>query len=157
MTPGLTQVLGLYAAVVIVGIALWIVSDQDRALPVASRRRARKLFLSRLTTTQRVSWFVRRRFAAIGTSGKRYTIGAYEPFNIRANDGRYCLAVDGAIPAYDKLLAQKLLLEADESRFLALANHRPTSRFARPGSQAIRAAQPGALPSRSRTPAAPTS
>lgn len=36
----------------------------------------------------------------------------------------YCLRVDGRLPAYDKLLAQRLLVECDETAFLAVANKR---------------------------------
>jgi hypothetical protein len=129
MNPGLAHTLALYAVVVLAGAALWIAAGEDRALPLASRRRARRLFLSKLTAKQRVSWLVRRRFPTIGTSGVPYTFGAYEPFNIRTREGRFCLAVDGTIPVYDKLLAQKLLVEADEPRFLALANRRPSPRI----------------------------
>jgi hypothetical protein len=48
----------------------------------------------------------------------------YESFNIRSDRYAYCLRVLGRLPAYDKLLAQRLLLECDERAFLTLANRR---------------------------------
>jgi hypothetical protein len=93
-----------------------------------ARRRARLLFLSKLDRRQRLSWRLRRSFDVIGRSGCRYTISSYQPFNVRTGHGAFCLQVAGQIPVYDKLLAQKLLIESDEQRFLALSNVRaPTA------------------------------
>jgi hypothetical protein len=95
----------------------------------AARARARALFLSKLDRVQRRDWFLRKKFIVIAPSGRRYTIGTYSAFNIAAAwDAAFCLAVEGESPDYDKLLAQKLLIECDESRFLATANVRTFSR-----------------------------
>jgi hypothetical protein len=90
----------------------------------AAKRRARALFLSKLDRKQRRSWFFRRCFTVVAGAGRRYTIARYGPFNIRSDVAAYCVAVDGRVPVYDKLLAQKLLVEADEQLFLARANVR---------------------------------
>jgi hypothetical protein len=92
-----------------------------------AERRARDLFFSKLDARQRSSWRLRRRFDARAKSGRLYTISRYNPFNIRTDDAVFCLRVAGATPAYDKLLAQKLLIEADEELFLAKANVRTFS------------------------------
>ena len=86
--------------------------------------RARDLFLSKLTKKQRRSWLARRRFTVEAASGTRYTIVPYDAYNIRTSDALFCLQVAGITPVYDKLLAQKLLIECDEALFLATANIR---------------------------------
>jgi hypothetical protein len=98
--------------------------SEDAALPNAAKQRARELFLAKLDARQRRSWHVRRRFDVTGASGRRYTLSDYRPFNVRTKGTVLCVAVDGAIPVYDKLLAQKLLIECDDARFLASANVR---------------------------------
>jgi hypothetical protein len=111
-------------SVVAIGVALMPSSIEDAKLPRAARRRARDLFMSKLTRRQRRSWSMRRRFVVVAASGRRYTIARYGAYNVSADSTLYCLQVEGAIPVFDKLLAQKLLLEADEQRFLAQANVR---------------------------------
>jgi hypothetical protein len=101
--------------------------SEDAALPPESKRRARDLFFAKLDARQRRRWHLRRRLEVTAPSGRRYVISPYKPFNIRSRDAVFCIAVDGAIPVYDKLLAQKLLLESDEQRFLARANVRTFS------------------------------
>jgi hypothetical protein len=127
MNPDLSRVCELFAATVVAGIAV-LVWREDAGLPREARRRARGLFLSKLDRKQRWSWLVRRRFEVCGSAGRRYTIGAYRPFNISTADAVFCVQVNGRIPAHDKLLAQKLLIEADETLFLAHANMRTQSR-----------------------------
>jgi hypothetical protein len=102
--------------------------SEDAALPPESKRRARDLFLAKLDAKQRRAWHLRRRLDVTAASGRRYTISPYRPFNIRTRDAVFCVAVDGAIPVYDKMLAQKLLIESDEQLFLARANIRTFSR-----------------------------
>jgi hypothetical protein len=102
--------------------------SEDAHLPWEAKRRARALFLSRLDDKQRRSWHLRRRFDVIAAGGRRYTISGYRPFNVRTGDAVFCVQVEGRVPVYDKLLAQKLLIEADEQLFLARANVRTFSR-----------------------------
>jgi hypothetical protein len=128
MNPDFTRVLVLFAATIVVGIAVLGWLREDAGLSREARRRARKLFLAKLDRRQRWSWLVRRRFDVRGSAGRRYTIAAYRPFNISTSDAVFCVQVNGRIPVYDKLLAQKLLIEADETLFLAHANMRTHSR-----------------------------
>ena len=100
---------------------------EDAGLPYVSKQRARALFLSKLSVAQRRSWFLRRRFAVVASSGRCYTVSRYRPFNVRTPDALFCVSVAGPVPLYDKLLAQKLLLECDEQLFLARANVRTFS------------------------------
>lgn len=125
-------VIGVCAGGLVVLLVLAMVAScvfaEDAGLPRAARRRARALFLSQLTPAQRNSWFWRRRFNAVAPSGRVYTIGAYRPFNICTHGAAFCVQVEGDVPLYDKMLAQKLLVESDEQRFLASANMRTSSR-----------------------------
>jgi hypothetical protein len=128
MTPELARALVLFALSLFAGLLVLGWLREDAGIPLDARRRARRLFLRKLDRRQRVSWFLRHRFDVRGSAGHRYTIAAYRPFNISTADAVFCVQVNGRIPVYDKLLAQKLLLEADESLFLAHANMRTHSR-----------------------------
>ncbi len=139
MFPALIALLGCLAAIAGVLYAAWLVvhvvlpwagrrvSGRDQAFSRAAEERARSLFLSKLAPAQRRSWLTRRRFTVTAPSGSRYTIAPYDPYNIRASDALFCLQVGGNTPEYDKLLAQKLLIECDEELFLAKANVRSYS------------------------------
>jgi hypothetical protein len=116
--------------------------SEDARLPWASKRRARQLFLSNLDDKQRRSWHLRRRFEVRAAGGRRYSISRYRPFNIRSGDALFCVQVSGELPVYDKLLAQKLLVEADEQLFLARSNVRTFSRRWEPLMAAARARYP---------------
>ena len=124
MSPEFIRALALYAVVLAAALVLYALLAEDRSLPRAAKRQARKLFLSKLSRRQRVTWQLLRRFEVTAPSGRRYTIAPYQSFNVRTAEAAFCLQVAGRIPAYDKLLAQKLLIEADEERFLAVANRR---------------------------------
>ncbi len=106
------------------GFVAALLQSEDASLPADARQRARELFLANLTLKQRRSWHLRRRFDAIAASGRRYTISGYRPFNVSARDALFCIQIVDRVPVYDKLLAQKLLIESDEQRFLARANVR---------------------------------
>jgi hypothetical protein len=122
----------MYGAWLVVHVALpWL--ERRTSGPVnpwerAAEARARALFLSKLSGSQRRSWAFRRRFTVTARSGTRFTVAPYDPYNIRTHDALFCLQVGGDTPAYDKLLAQKLLIECDEQFFLAKANVRSYSR-----------------------------
>lgn len=116
----LAGVVTLALAIALVGAAVGVVRLWE-CVP-GPRRRARELMFAKLDAAQRRSWQRLRRFDVVAPSGTRYTLSSYRPFNIRTSDAAYCLRVYGNIPAYDKLLAQKLLIEADEQYFLACAN-----------------------------------
>lgn len=139
MTAALFALIGSLAAIAGVMYSAWLVvhvvlpwigrraSGREQAFSRAAEDRARSLFLSKLTPSQRRSWLTRRRFSVVAPSGARYTIAPYDPYNIRASDALFCLQVAGNTPDYDKLLAQKLLIECDEALFLAKANVRSYS------------------------------
>lgn len=100
----------------------------ESSLPTeAAENRARELLYSKLDPAQRRSWILRRAFVVRAASGHRYLVSQYRPFNIRTHDAVFCLQVAGPAPACDKLLAQKLLIEANETLFLATANVRTFS------------------------------
>ncbi len=128
MNPEFARVLVLFAATIFVGLTVLGWLREDAGIPRAASRRARALFLAKLDRKQRWSWLLRRRFDVCGSAGRRYTISTYRPFNIATDDAVFCVQVNGRIPVYDKLLAQKLLIEADETLFLAHANMRTHSR-----------------------------
>lgn len=128
MNSELARVLLLYGCILAVGLALYAFFAEDRSISSAAKRQARRLFYEKLTPRQRLSWRFLRRFDVVARSGRTYTITSYQSFNVRTVEAAFCLQVAGRIPSYDKLLAQKLLLEADEPRFLALANVRSRTR-----------------------------
>jgi hypothetical protein len=119
----MTVALALLAAAVAIAMLLTLPISEATMSPV-SRVRAKELFLSKLTDAERRSWARDRRLIVTGSSGRQYTLTPYESFNIRAGKEAYCLSVLGRLPAYDKLLAQRLLVESDEQAFLAAANRR---------------------------------
>ena len=114
-------VLVLLSAALIV-LALLALPNDGSTVSLRSQWRARELFLSKLTDEQRRYWRRERLLVVAGASGRRYTISPYGAFNIHCRQYSYCLRVLGPAPAYDKLLAQRLLVESDEQTFLALAN-----------------------------------
>lgn len=97
-----------------------------------ARERARGLLLEHLTPAQRKTfeknaWFV----VEGGRSKKRYRIEARGVAgNVYQLDQKghvvatFCGHADHSIPDYDQYLAQKLMLEANEDAYLALANRR---------------------------------
>ena len=96
--------------------------------PNSAYQRSRKLFLDSLTKEQEVSFQSEKRIGVTGSNGGRYIIdcskGSYMQ-NISEYedpDTVYCITLSSDIPLYDHYLAQKLLIENDESRFLRMAN-----------------------------------
>lgn len=118
-----TFALALLAVAVAIVILLVLPINEGTIWP-ASWLRAKKLFLSKMTDAERRRWNHDRSLVVVGSSGRRYTLRPYEAFNIRSGNQEFCLRVMGWIPAYDKLLAQRLLVESDEITFLAIANRR---------------------------------
>lgn len=116
--------LALLAASIAVAILLVVLPIDERSVSPLSWVRAKDLFLSKMTDAERRRWAREHRLTIAGSTGRRYTLSPYESFNIRTGGDTYCLRVLGRIPAYDKLLAQRLLIESDEQTFLAIANKR---------------------------------
>lgn len=91
--------------------------------------RARELLREALATWQRNDFDAMRSFRVIGASGRTYRVDPMRHRNVKAlrADGRVewvlCASpADDEIPVEDVMLAQKLLLEADEAEFLRRSN-----------------------------------
>lgn len=104
----------------------WLV-DLFKTTP--AEERAMALFREHLTPEQRKSYDERASFEVRGgTTGRRYRIQHGRQMNIAVLDdqGRavqgLCFVPEGALPTGDCMLAQKLALELDEERALAVAN-----------------------------------
>lgn len=95
-----------------------------------ARERARALLLRHLSEEQRESYLQYRSFVVVGASRTRYRVHdqGHMVGNIVVLDHenrpshRLCGHCKSDIPMGDQLLAQKLMLEADEETFLRLAN-----------------------------------
>lgn len=96
----------------------------------AASERALTLLLSALDEEQAAEYTEHQRFHVTATSGRRYCIKHGRQHNVFLvdADGRavreYCGHVGESVPNEDNILAQKLLLEADEEAFIRVANAR---------------------------------
>ena len=100
--------------------------EQER---VQANERAVELLESNLSEEQSREMSKTGKFTVTASSGQRYLIDAKGgDYNVTSIDGAgvklidCCLDVGGDVPVADKVLVQKLLLEADEGRFLNIAN-----------------------------------
>lgn len=99
--------------------------EQTRAVD-----RAKGLLIEYLTPEQRDTLRQRGWFIVTGRSGTRYRINAANnnySGNVHVLDGdriaaRLCAHLDGSLPFWDHILAQKLMLENAEDDFLKIAN-----------------------------------
>ena len=84
---------------------------------------AEQLLLSMLTPVQRADYRSHRCFTVTGSRGGQYHIDTRSTVsNIQGRVGvRYCVAPLGARTEFEVWALQKILIEADESRFLAVA------------------------------------
>jgi hypothetical protein len=94
-----------------------------------SKRRSKKLLLLHLDPRQRKQLRRKGYFDVYGSRGTVFRISKSFPFNVRlAGDARrsrvfFCMeSEDWAVPKWDIMLGQKLLIEADEGAFLKIAN-----------------------------------
>jgi hypothetical protein len=94
-----------------------------------ARRRAEALLWAWLSPAQRKQYQARRWFEVTTASGRRYRIlrGAVIRRNPRGSG--YCIEATSPVPVADEMLANKLLLETDERRFLATAHRFPYRSF----------------------------
>lgn len=96
--------------------AIWQRPDEQWAATL----RAEELLLSRLDDGQAKDYSEGRGFAIQAASGRTYRI---HDNVVEDSDGcRWCLDSEGYIPVEDKMLARKLLIEADEEEFRRRAN-----------------------------------
>ncbi len=107
-------------------------SQERQAAQQEADTRARSLLLSCLTPEQEQEFIAHSRFTVTAPSGNRYRIHAGTQYNVQrlneaGNGVEYlCAGPTGNVPLWDWMLAQKLMLEADEGAFLKKANRRDT-------------------------------
>lgn len=104
-------------------------AEQVEATHREAKARAKKLLLYHLNPIQRAEMEARDEFFVQGQDGRTYLILPESHGNVfRVEDGRrtmnFCLVAKTAIPVYDLMLMQKLLLEADIEAFFKTANQR---------------------------------
>jgi hypothetical protein len=94
-----------------------------------SKKRSKKLLLQHLDPGQRKQLRRKGYFDVSGSRGNVYRISASFPFNVRlAGEAKrsrvfFCMeAEDWAVPKWDIMLGQKLMIEANEGEFLKIAN-----------------------------------
>ena len=111
-----------------------MLQPQEEAPPTRKQRkqvakRAKKLLLHHLDADQRKQLRRKGHFDVSGSRGTVFRISSSFPFNVRlagfARRSRvfFCTeAEDAAVPKWDVMLGQKLMIEADEGEFLKIAN-----------------------------------
>lgn len=91
-----------------------------------AQKKAEVLLRSQLTEEQIAELNVSNRFHVTSSRGRRYCINRGRAGNVSRmdDDGRFVFCIHDyvGLPESDTMLAQKLLLEADEERFLQIAN-----------------------------------
>jgi hypothetical protein len=90
-----------------------------------ARLRAEALLCAWLSPTQRKQYRARRWFEVTTASGRRYRILQGGVVRLDPRGSAYCIEATSPVPVADEMLANKLLLETDERRFLATAHHFP--------------------------------
>jgi len=87
-----------------------------------ARLRAEALLWAWLSPAQRRQYRTRRWFEVTTTSGRRYRILRGGVVRLDPRGSAYCIEATSSVPVADEMLANKLLLETDERRFLATAH-----------------------------------
>jgi len=87
-----------------------------------ARLRAEALLWAWLSPAQRKQYRARRWFEVTTTSGRRYRILRGAVVRLHPRGSAYCIEATSPVPVADEMLANKLLLETDERRFLATAH-----------------------------------
>jgi len=118
---------GLAAAVVLVPC---LVIQLRRAWAAGVRRRrarlrAEALLWAWLSPAQRSQYRRRRWFGVTTASGRRYRVLRGLVVRLGPRGSGYCIEATSPVPVADEMLANKLLLETDERRFLATAHRFP--------------------------------
>ena len=115
---------GLAAAVVLVPCLIGPIR-RYRAGLVRRRQvrlRAEALLWAWLSPAQRRQYRARRWFEVTTASGRRYRILRGGVVRVDPRGSGYCIEATTPVPLADEMLANKLLLETDERRFLATAH-----------------------------------
>jgi hypothetical protein len=90
-----------------------------------ARMRAEALLWAWLSPAQRKQYRARRWFEVTTASGRRYRILRGAVVRLHPRGSGYCIEATSPVPVADEMLANKLLLESDERRFLATAHRFP--------------------------------
>ena len=137
MTAATWSMAGLAAAVVLVPCLVGLICRSWGALVRRrqARVRAEALLWAWLSPAQRRQYRVRRWFEVTTTSGRCYRVLPRAVVRLHPRGSGYCIEATAPVPVADEMLANKLLLETDERRFLATAHRFPYRSFApiRPG------------------------
>ena len=103
------------------------VAEEEKSLRIAAEARAEKLLLAHLSEPQRIQYTKERKFRLLTKSGTEYEVQKGWAGNVvlikkgKAVE-RFCIHPKESVPEQDNMLAQKLLLEANEEEFLRIAN-----------------------------------
>jgi hypothetical protein len=127
MTAATWWAAGLAAAVVLMPC---LVIQIRRAWAARRRRhrarlRAEALLWAWLSPAQRRQYQRRRWFEVTTASGRRYRILRGGVVRVKPRGPGFCIEATSPVPVADEMLANKLLLETNERRFLATAHRFP--------------------------------
>jgi hypothetical protein len=87
-----------------------------------ARLRAEALLLAWLSPGQRAQYRARGWFEVTTAAGHRFRVRRGGVVRLDPRGSAYCIEAVSAVPVADEMLANKLLLETDERRFLATAH-----------------------------------
>jgi hypothetical protein len=129
MTAATWWVAGLAAAVVLVPCLVGPIRRSWAALVRRrqARLRAEALLWAWLSPAQRKQYRGRRWFEVTTATGRRYRVLRGAVVRLHPRGSAYCIEATSPVPVADEMLANKLLLETDERRFLATAHRLPLS------------------------------
>ena len=127
MTAATWWAAGLAAAFVLVPCLVGLIRRSWGALMRRrqARRRAEALLWAWLSPAQRMQYRARRWFEVTTASGRRYRILRGGVVRLDPRGSGFCIEATSPVPVADEMLANKLLLETDERRFLATAHRFP--------------------------------
>jgi hypothetical protein len=134
MTTATWSLAGLAAAVVLVACLVGPIRRYWGALVRRrkARLRAEALLWAWLSPAQRKQYRARRWFEVTAASGRRYRILRGGVVRLDPRGSAYCIEATSPVPIADEMLANKLLLETNERRFLATAHRFPYRSFSSP-------------------------
>src|SRR6266545_7835497 len=119
-------VVAWWMAAVVVLACLLLGPIQRGSEALARRRQARlraeALLLAWLSPGQRAQYRARGWFEVTTAAGHRYRVRRGGIVRLDPRGSAYCIEAVSAVPVADEMLANKLLLETDERRFLATAH-----------------------------------
>jgi hypothetical protein len=118
---------GLAAALVLVPCLVGLIrrSWRGHVRRRQARLRAEALLWAWLSPAQRRQYRAKRWFEVTTSSGRRYRILRGGVVRVDPRGSGYCIEATSPVPVADEMLANKLLLETDERRFLATAHRFP--------------------------------